>query len=135
VTKTTPVPVATTIDLSKQTVGLERETGNAVLMPPRNGGPPTRIPGYTVSVWFAAGDSPHAGELHPDADELLYSVSGRIEIILELEDGERRVEIGPGDAAIVPRGTWHRIEMKQPGQILNITPGPNADWRPLPRTR
>ena len=131
-TNTTAVPVATTIDLSTQTVGLERETGAAVLMPPRHGGPPARIPGYTVSVWLATDDSPHAGELHPDADELLYSVSGRIEIVLELPDGERRVEIGPGDAAVVPRGTWHRIEMKEPGQILKITPVPNADWRPLP---
>lgn len=130
-TTTTPIAAGAIIDLSRDTVGLERETGNAVFMPPRNGGPPTRIPGYTVSVWFASGDSPHAGELHPDADELLYSVSGRIEVILELAEGERRVEIGPGDAVIVPRGTWHRIEMKEPGQILNITPGPNADWRPL----
>jgi len=131
-TTTTPIPVASIIDLSTKPVGLERESGNAVFMPPRNGGPPARIPGYTVSVWFAEGDSPHAGELHPDADELLYSVSGRIVIVLELADGVRRVEIGPGEAAVVPRGTWHQIEMKEPGQILNITPGPNADWRPLP---
>ena len=131
-TTTTPIPVASLIDLSSQTVGLERETGNAVIIPPRQGGPPKRIPGYTVSVGYVTGDSPHAGELHPDADELLYLMSGRVEVVLELEDGERHVEVNAGEAIVVPRGTWHLILMKEPGHLLNITPGPNGDHRPLP---
>jgi len=127
---TTPVPVATPIDLSTQTVGLERESGKAVFMPPREGGPPTRIPGYTVEAGYIAGDPPHGGEMHPDADELLYLISGRVEVVLELEDGEQRVELGAGQAIVVPQGTWHQIYVNEPGQLLNITPGPNGEARP-----
>ena len=133
-TKTSAVPVATTIDLSKQTVGLERESGRAVLMPPRRGGPPERITGYTVEAGFIEGEPPHGGEMHPDADELLYLISGRVEVVLELDDGERRVEVDAGQAIVVPQGTWHQIYVIEPGQLLNITPGPHGDARPKPST-
>ena len=130
--ETTPVPLATPIDLSTQTVGLERESGKAVFMPPRQGGPPTRIPGYTVEAGFISGDPPHGGEMHPDADELLYLISGRVEVVLELEEGERRVELGAGQAIVVPQGVWHRVMQREPTRLVYITPGPGGDSRPLP---
>jgi hypothetical protein len=39
---------------------------------------------------------PHAGEMHPDGDELLYLVEGAVEVILDEEAGERCLSLQPG---------------------------------------
>ncbi len=77
-------------------------------------------------------NAPHAGELHPDGDELLFLVSGKVTVVLEDADPPRELELGPGQAVVVPRGVWHRVVLKEPSQILHITPGPGGDHRPLP---
>jgi hypothetical protein len=66
-----------TFDLSTQVIGLDRTTGKAVLMAPTKG-PPRRLDGYTVGAPMLTGDAPHDGEMHPDADEVLYLLSGRM---------------------------------------------------------
>ena len=128
-TKTADVPIATPIDLAHAVIGLERETGRAVLVEQR-GGPPQRIAGYTVGAGHIAGESPHGGEMHPDGDELLYLISGRVQVVLELDDGDRVVDVDAGQALVVPRGVWHLIRVVEPGQLFNITPGPRGDARP-----
>jgi mannose-6-phosphate isomerase-like protein (cupin superfamily) len=128
-TTTTDIPVGETIDLSRAVVGLERSTGRAVLVE-QPGGPPRRIEGYTVGAPLVAGDPPHGGEMHPDADELLYLVSGRIQVVLELDDGDRVVDVEPGQALVVPRGVWHNIFSVEPGHMIHITPGPGGEGRP-----
>ena len=127
-TATTDIPAGTPIDLSKQVVGIERATGRAVLVE-QPGGPPRRIDGYTVGAPWVEGEPPHNGEMHPDADELVYVVSGRMQMTLELDDGPRALELEPGQAVVVPRGTWHQILPIEPGRIVHITPGPNGDAR------
>jgi mannose-6-phosphate isomerase-like protein (cupin superfamily) len=129
---TREIPRGSPFDLSRQYVGLDRTTGRVCFV---DRGPTgrARIDGYTVGC-TAATDSPHGGELHPDADELLYMVSGRIEVRLELDDGDRQVELGAGQALVVPRGVWHRISLKEPGQLFNITPGPGGQHRRLAET-
>ena len=119
-------------DLSSEVVGLERGTGRAVFVNPNPGRPPHRIDGYSVGAPHLTGDAPHDGEMHPDADELLYLVSGRIEVRLELDGGDRTVVVEAGQALVVPRGVWHRIHLLEAGQLVHITPGPSGDHRPLP---
>ena len=47
-------------------------------------GGPVRVDGYTVGVVpHMDHPPPHRGELHPDGDELLYLVSGRVEVVLD----------------------------------------------------
>ena len=129
---TNDIPVGVVFDLTEQTVGLDRSSGNAVFVQRTPGRPPNRIPGYTVqSSALDDGPPPHNGELHPDADELLVLLSGRIRVRLELPDGDRDIEVVPGQATVVPRGTWHQIYVDEPGTLLNITPGPNGDYRPV----
>jgi mannose-6-phosphate isomerase-like protein (cupin superfamily) len=118
-------------DLTRETVGLEKATGRAWFMDWGSGGPP-RIDGFTVGAPFLTEEPPHAGEMHPDADELLYLVSGRVRVRLDLEEGESVVELGAGQALVVPRGVWHRIHIDEPGQLVHITPGPGGQHRPLP---
>ena len=129
---TTPIPIGVPFDPSKQTVGIARTTGEACFIVPTNG-PPRRIDGYTVGAPIVTEDPPHAGEMHPDGDELLYVVSGRFRVLLELDAERREVELHPGDALVVPRGVWHLVTLQEPGQLVHITPGPGGDHRPLPR--
>lgn len=125
------IPIGEPFDLGHETVGLEAATGRAWLMDWSAGGPP-RIDGYTVGAPTLEGEPPHAGEMHPDADELLYVVSGRVRVRLELDDGEREPVLGPDQAVVVPRGVWHRVMIEEPGRLLHITPGPGGEHRPLP---
>ena len=126
---TTEIPVGDAFDLSARVVGLERATGNAVFVT-QTGGPPKRIEGYTVGAPWVEGPPPHGGEMHPDADEMLFLVSGRMQVVLELPDGDRAVDLVAGQAFVIPRGVWHQIYAVEPGQLLHITPGPNGDARP-----
>jgi len=59
-------------------------------------------------------------EVHPEADELLFVVEGAIDVILHEEDVERTIPLEAGQAAIVPRGVWHRLVMREPGRILFV---------------
>ena len=126
-----PIPVGEPFDPSTQVVGLEKSTGDAHFMAWTDAGPP-RIDGYTVSAPMILQDPPHAGEMHPDGDELLYVVSGRFHVTLELDAEHRELELRHGEALIVPRGVWHLVEAQEPGQLVHITPGPGGDHRPLP---
>lgn len=100
-------------------------------------GPPRRIDGYTIGVVSNIdGPGPHAGEVHPDGEEFLYVVSGVMELILDDGDAQtigRRttVVLRAGDAYVVPRGVWHRLEAVEPSSLVHLTPGPNGGYRPL----
>jgi len=128
---TKDIPNGVAFDLSGLIVGLERQTGRAVLVERSSNGP-WRIDGYTIESSALGGPPRHGGEMHPDADEFLYLASGRIRVRLELEDGDRETAMGPGQALVIPRGTWHQIFVDEPGQLINVTPGPGGQHRPLP---
>jgi mannose-6-phosphate isomerase-like protein (cupin superfamily) len=100
-------------------------------------GPPVRINGFTVGAPLMTGNPPHRGEMHPDGDELLLVLSGRIDVILE-EGGdqehvgvERVEEVHAGQAIVVPKGVWHRVDVREPSRMVHITPGPGDGHRPL----
>jgi len=118
------------IDLGREVVGLDRADRRARLVE-QPGGPPRRIDGLTVGAPELAGDPPHDGEVHPDGDELLYLVAGAATVRLELPDGDEFIDIGAGDAIVVPQGIWHQITVREPGRLIHITPGPNGDARRL----
>ena len=119
------------LDLSREVVGFDRSDQRARLVEQQSGRPPQRIDGFTVGAPMLTEDAPHAGEVHPDGDELLYMVSGRITVRLELPEGDRSVDVAEGEALVVPKGTWHLVTLREPGRLVHITPGPNGDHRPL----
>ena len=125
------IPPGRRIDLTREVVGLDRADSRARLVDQVAGRPPQRIDGLTIGAPQIAGDPPHDGEMHPDGDELLYLVSGAITVTLELSGGNTEVDLGAGDAIVVPQGVWHQITIREPGQLIHITPGPNGDARPL----
>lgn len=100
----------------------------------RKPGPPERIDGMTIGIVTITEDAPHGDEMHPDGDELLYVVSGRLRVVGDSEP-DAPVELGPGEACIVPRGEWHLVSLVEPAQLVHITPGPRGEHRPKSASR
>jgi mannose-6-phosphate isomerase-like protein (cupin superfamily) len=113
---------------SSHTIGLNREL-NASKVPERPD-PPISIQGVTFGVATMSENSPHDGEMHPDGDEILYLISGRVRIVFP-DDPEDDIDVSPGDGLVVPKGMWHRVDIIEPSQIVYVTPGPNNEFRPL----
>ena len=78
-------------------------------------------------------NSPHGGEVHSDGDEVLYLISGRVNVVF-LDSDEKDIDVRPGDGLVVPKGVWHRVDIIEPSQIVYLTPGPNNRFRPLENT-
>jgi mannose-6-phosphate isomerase-like protein (cupin superfamily) len=70
-------------------------------------------------------------ERHPAGEEILTLLSGELEIVLETEAGEERAVLKPGQTLVVPAGFWHRGIVRQPGDLLFITPGAGTEHRPV----
>ena len=92
-------------------------------------GPPERIDGLTVGIVTMESDAPHGGEVHPDGDEILYVISGAISVTSDSNPGEV-LQLGPGDACIVEKGEWHKVQVLEKVRLLHVTPGPGGDHRP-----
>jgi uncharacterized cupin superfamily protein len=69
-------------------------------------------------------------ERHPAGDELVVQISGRVILVQDLPDGESRLELGPGQAAINPKGVWHTADVVERGPALFVTPGRGTAHRP-----
>ena len=92
--------------------------------------PPIPVEGMTFGVATMSESSPHAGEMHPDGDEVLYLISGRVNVVF-LNSPQAAVEMKSGEGLVVPKGMWHRVDILEPCQIVYLTPGPNNEFRPL----
>lgn len=69
-------------------------------------------------------------ERHPAGEELVFLVSGRVDIIQELADGSHTVALQPGHAMVNPPNVWHTATVHEPGVALFITPGRGTEGRP-----
>lgn len=97
---------------------------------PEQPDPPVPFSGITFGVATMSENSPHDGEMHPDGDEILYLISGRVRVVF-LDSDDEDIDILPGDGLVVPKGVWHRVDIIEPCQIVYLTPGPNNQFRPL----
>lgn len=118
----------TPFDVDSQTVGLDRDLAASLV--PAQPDPPIPVDGYTFGVATMSENSPHGGEMHADGDEVLYLISGRVRIVF-IDGDFGDVDVAPGDGLIVPKGTWHRVDILEPSQIVYLTPGPNNRFKPL----
>jgi mannose-6-phosphate isomerase-like protein (cupin superfamily) len=72
-----------------------------------------------------------AWEMHPAGDELLYLLSGAVDVVFRDDDHEQTVALRSGGACIVARGRWHRQIVREAGVMLFITPGAGTEHRPV----
>ena len=112
-----------------QTVAIKRDMSAATM--PARPDPAIPVDGYTFGVATMTENSPHDGEMHPDGDEVLYLIDGKVRVTIET-DPVQVLELLPGDGLIVPKGVWHRVDILEPSQIVYLTPGPGGEYRPLP---
>jgi mannose-6-phosphate isomerase-like protein (cupin superfamily) len=69
-------------------------------------------------------------EMHPDGDETLILLSGKLTLHLELEAGVQQVELAAGKCCVVPAGIWHTADVHAAGTLLGVTPGHGTEHRP-----
>lgn len=115
----------TVFDMADRFVHLASD-GSVHILPGRGLHP--NLAGAVIGAPAMIRDAPHGGELHPDGDELLYVISGHVQVYLD-----NRSEAAPvraGQAFVVPRATWHRVHVVEPSHLLHVTPGPNSRTRP-----
>jgi uncharacterized cupin superfamily protein len=70
-------------------------------------------------------------ERHPAGDEVVVLLSGRVDVIQEVEGTQRVVGLRAGEAMVNPRNVWHTTLVHEPGEALFITPGTGTEHRPL----
>lgn len=70
-------------------------------------------------------------EMHIDGDETLTLLSGRIQLVLEEEHGEKRITLTSGRSAVIPAGVWHRQIIESSGELLFMTFGDTTKHRPF----
>lgn len=73
-------------------------------------------------------------ERHPAGEEVVILLSGRADLVREIDGKELVVELVPGHAVINPTGVWHRSVVHEPGNVLFITPGRGTEHRPIDQT-
>ncbi|HEY8080792.1 MAG TPA: cupin [Acidimicrobiales bacterium] len=70
-------------------------------------------------------------ERHPAGEEVVVLMSGRVDLIREVDGVEELIELRPGTATVNPKGVWHRAVVLEPGVGLFITPGTGTEHRPF----
>ena len=70
-------------------------------------------------------------ERHTLGDEMIYVVSGKVEIVMEHDATESRVVLEEGASYVMPRNVWHRGGARSSGATLHITPRHGNEHKPV----
>jgi uncharacterized glyoxalase superfamily protein PhnB len=70
-------------------------------------------------------------EIHPAGEEVVYLLSGSMDLILDGPAGQQVVGLRGRSAGVVPQNTWHRAIVHEPGDALFVTPGAGTRNRPV----
>ena len=87
---------------------------------------------WVISEFECSEDWPN-WEMHPNADEFVYLLSGAAELLLEESGGVRAVPLRGRAAVVVPRGLWHTARVLEPSEAIFVTRGEGTEHRPLGR--
>jgi uncharacterized cupin superfamily protein len=68
-------------------------------------------------------------EVHPNGDELVVCISGRLTLHQEGDGGTTTVTLEPGQAIVNPSGVWHTADVSEPTTALFVTAGLGTENR------
>lgn len=68
-------------------------------------------------------------EMHPEAEEFVYLLSGAAVMLLEQPTGLQEVPLSGRAAVVVPKGTWHTAKVSEPSRMLFVTMGQGTQHR------
>ena len=86
--------------------------------------------GWLVSEFECDADWPN-WEMHPNADEFVYLLSGEVVLKLQYGAGITRIPLKDRAAVVVPRGVWHSASVSAPSRMLFVTLGAGTQHRPV----
>jgi len=73
---------------------------------------------------YEFGEDWSSWEMHPNGDEVVVLLSGKVDFLLKRDVGEDTVTLSNnGDYVIVPKGMWHTAKVTEESKVLFITPG------------
>lgn len=70
-------------------------------------------------------------EMHPAGDEVLALLSGRVTVVLEQDGDDQEIDLDAGEVCVVPRGCWHRVKVREAGEMMFITAGEGTAHKPV----
>lgn len=65
---------------------------------------------------------PNMWEMHPEGEEILVMLTGSLDVEYADDRCRARSSLGAGRGIVIPRGVWHRLELREPGLLLTLTP-------------
>lgn len=86
--------------------------------------------GWLVSE-FVCSEDWRNWEMHPQAEEFVYLLSGDVEFLQELPSGITATRITDRGAVLVPSGVWHTAKVFAPSRMLFVTMGSGTQHRPV----
>ena len=89
-----------------------------------------QLEGRLVMLGELRADMTH-WEVHPAGEELLFLQGGAVDVVMERDGKEWTQPLEAGEAFVMPRGVWHRMRVRTPGQMLFVTYGKGTEHRPL----
>jgi mannose-6-phosphate isomerase-like protein (cupin superfamily) len=66
-------------------------------------------------------------EMHPHGEEIVYLLSGSMDLTTEKDGVLQTVELRNKGLVIIPRGTWHTAKVFEPSKMLIITHGKETE--------
>jgi uncharacterized cupin superfamily protein len=69
-------------------------------------------------------------EMHPNGEELVACVAGRITLHQEIDGDDRVAVLDAGQAIVNPAGVWHTADVDEPATALFVTAGVGTQVRP-----
>ena len=85
--------------------------------------------GWLVSEFAFTQDWP-TWEMHPEGDEIVYLLSGSVELLLDRCSEIQTIVLEGSGAVVVPRGVWHTARVRLPSRMLHVTRGEGTQNRP-----
>lgn len=70
-------------------------------------------------------------EMHPHGEEIVYLLSGAIDLTLDRDGDLQTVELRGKGLIIIPRNTWHTAKVLEPSKMLVITFGKDTQVKPV----
>lgn len=70
-------------------------------------------------------------EMHPHGEEIVYLLSGEMDLMLEKDGNLQTLELRGKGAVVIPQGTWHTAKVFAPSNMLIMTRGKETEIRPV----
>jgi len=86
--------------------------------------------GYMMMAGDVRADMGH-WEIHPEGEEVLLRLAGAFRVVMENRDGPPPRLDAETPAIVIPRNTWHRLTVDEPGRVVFITYGRGTEHRGL----